>query len=149
METKASNCLTREKKKLIFANHGEGKSSSGSAAIVRRSKSVVIRRFKADNKLEPKPGTGKPPMTTKREDRMIVKMSLRDLCDTTFLVHFVSKQKIQLFRKTVSGRLNKKKIRGSDSMLQTFAFIEKSKGSSWLRHRTYPVDRGIMEYDSI
>ena len=71
METKACNCLTRVEKKLILANHEEGKSYSEIAGIVRRSKSVVycvISRFKADKTLELKPKTGRPPMTTKRED---------------------------------------------------------------------------------
>ena len=69
------------RKKLTLANHEEGKSYSEIAGIIRRSKSVVyrvIRRFKADETLEPKPRTGRPPMTTKREDWKIVKMSLKD-----------------------------------------------------------------------
>ena len=35
----------------------------------------VISRFKADETLEPKLRTSRPPMTTKQEDQMIVKMS--------------------------------------------------------------------------
>ena len=48
MEAKACNCLTREEKKLILANHEESKSYSEIAGIARRSKSVVyceISRF--------------------------------------------------------------------------------------------------------
>ena len=50
-------------------------------------------------------------MTTEREDRMIVKMSLKDRFDTatSTLAHIVSKQKSQS-RKTVSRRLNKEKL---------------------------------------
>ena len=81
MEAKALNCLTQEENKFILANHEEGKSYSEIAGIVRRSKRVVyhvISRFKADKTLEPKPRTGWPPITTKQEDQMIVKMSLKD-----------------------------------------------------------------------
>ena len=70
-----------KKKKLIFVNHEEGKSYSEIADIVRWSKSIVYRvisRLKADKTLKPKPITGRPLMTTKREERMIVKMSLKD-----------------------------------------------------------------------
>ena len=68
METKACNCLTREEKNLILANHEEGKSYSEIVGIIWRSKSIVydvIGRFKVDKTLEPKPRTGRPPMTTK------------------------------------------------------------------------------------
>ena len=87
MEAKARNCLTREKKSLfILTNHLEGKLYSKIADIVRRSKSTVYRvisRFKVDKTLEPKPRTGRLPTTTKREDRMIVKTSLKDCFHTT------------------------------------------------------------------
>ena len=85
MEAKSHNCLTREEEKLISANHEGGKSYSEIAGIVRKSKSVVYRvisRFKADKTLEPKSRTDRPPMTIEREDRMIVKMSLKDRFDT-------------------------------------------------------------------
>ena len=57
MEAKACNCLTWEEKKLILANHEEGKSYSEILGIIRRSKSIVyhvISRFKADKTLKPK-----------------------------------------------------------------------------------------------
>ena len=97
MEAKVGNCLTREEKKLILANHEEGKSYSEIAGIAPWSKSVVYRvisRFQADKTLEPKPRTGRPPMTTKRENRMIVKMSLKDRFDTatSISLHLVSKR---------------------------------------------------------
>ena len=85
MKVKARNCLSREGKKLILANHEEGKSYSEIASIARRLKSVVylvISRFKADKAIELKARTGKPHMTTKREDEMIVKMSLKNRFDT-------------------------------------------------------------------
>ena len=65
MEAKLHNCLTREEKKLILANHEEGKSYSEIAGIIQKSKSIVyhvISRFKADKTLEPKLTTGWPPM---------------------------------------------------------------------------------------
>ena len=75
MEAKARNCLNREKKKIILANHEEGKSYSEIAGIVRGSKNVVYRvisRFMAHKTLETKLWTGRPHMTTKPEDQMIV-----------------------------------------------------------------------------
>ena len=89
MEMKAHSCLTREEKKLILANHEEGKSYSERAGIIQRSKSLVyhlISRFKADKILEPKPRTGRPPMTTKREDQMMIKMSLKDRFNTVMSI---------------------------------------------------------------
>ena len=115
MVATARNCLTREKKNLILANHKEGKSYSEIAGIVRRSKSVVyseINRFKADKTLEPKPRTGRLPMTTKREGRMIVKMSLKDRFDTVTCNcrAFCELKGKPISRKTVSCRLNKEKL---------------------------------------
>ena len=53
-----------------------------------------------------------PPMTTKQEDRMIVKMSLKDCFDTaTSISHtFCEQTRKRISRKTVSCRLNKKKL---------------------------------------
>ena len=70
MEAKARNCLTWEEEKLILANHEEGKPDSENDGIVRKSKRVVYRvisRFKAYKTLEPKPRTGRPPMTNNRK----------------------------------------------------------------------------------
>ena len=115
MEAKARNCLTREDKKPILANHEECKSYSKIAGIVQRLKSVVYRaisRFKANKTLEPKPRTGKPPMTTKREDRMIVKISLKDRFDIakSISLAFCEQTGKPISRKTVSRRLNKEKF---------------------------------------
>ena len=62
--------------------------------------------------LEPKPRTGRPPMTTNREDRMIIKMSLKDRFDTaTSISHAFCKQTGKpISRKTVSRKLNKEKL---------------------------------------
>ena len=90
MEVKARKCLTREEnKKLILANYEEGKSYSEIAGIARRSKSVVYRvisRFKTDKILESKLRTSNNLMTTKREDRMIVEMSLKGRFDTATFI---------------------------------------------------------------
>ena len=85
MEAKVRNCLTREEKKLILANHEECKSYSEITSIVWRSKRVVYRvisRLKADKTLKPKERTGLIFMTTQREGQIIVKMSLKDRFDT-------------------------------------------------------------------
>ena len=79
------------------------------------AKSLVYRlisRFKADKILEPKPKTGRPPMTTKREDQMIVKMSLKDRFDTATSIScaFCEKTGKPIFRKTISRKLNKEKF---------------------------------------
>ena len=134
-ESKARNCLTREEKKLILANQEKSQSYSEIAGIVRSSKSVVYRvvnRFKADKTLGLKPRTGRPPMTTKQEDRMIVKMSLKDRFDTAISISraFCEQTGKPISRKSVSRWLNNEKISGSDSMSQTFDFKKKSKGSS-------------------
>ena len=102
MEAKAHNCLTREEKKLIYL-HKEGKSYSEIAGIIRRSKSAVYRVISR---------TSRPPMTTKREDRMIVKMSLKDRFDTTTSISraFCEQTGNPISNKTVYRRLNKEKL---------------------------------------
>ena len=114
MEAKARKCLTQEKKKIIFTNH-EDKKYSEIAGIVWRSKSIVYRvisRFKADKTLEPKPRTGRPPMTIKQEDRIIVKMSLKDSFDTAMFISCAYRVQTgkPISRKTLSHRLNKEKL---------------------------------------
>ena len=108
METKACNCLAQEEKKLILTNHKEGKSYFEITGNVYR----VISRFKADKILEPKPRTGRLRMTTKREDKMIVKMSLKVRFNTaTSISHsFCEQTGKPISRKTISCRLNKEKI---------------------------------------
>ena len=109
MEVKAHKCLTPEEKKHILANNEEGKSYPEIAGNILKSKSVVyhvISRFKADKTLEPKPRTGRPPMTTKQEDQMIVKMSLKDCFDTATSISCVFCEQTG---KTVSRWLNEEK----------------------------------------
>ena len=111
MEGKAHNCLTQEENKLILAKQEEDKSYSEIAVIVRMSKGVVYRvinRFKIDKTREPL----EPPMTTKREDQMIVKMSLKNRFDTGTSISraFCEQTEKPISRKTVSRRLNKEKL---------------------------------------
>ena len=77
---------------------------------------------------------------------MIVKMSLKDLFNTATSISHAFCEQIgkPISRKAVSCRLNKAKL-----MSQTFDFKEKSKGSFWLCHRAYRVDKGTMEYGSL
>ena len=116
MEAKARNCLTRkEKKKVILANHKEDKSYSEIAGIVQRSKSVVYRvisRFNADKTLETKSRIRRPPWTTKREDRVIVKISLKDRFDIAMSISlaFCKPTGKPISRKAVSRSLNNEKI---------------------------------------
>ena len=74
--------------------------------------SLKFSRFKVDKTLEPKQRTGRPLMTTKREDRMIVKMSLKDRFDTAMSVSraFCEQTGKSTSRKTVSRRLNYEKL---------------------------------------
>ena len=104
--------VNSRRKKLILANHEESKSYSEITVIVRRSNDVIFRvitRVKTDKTLEPEPITGRPPLTTKREDRMIVKMSLKDRFDTTWSISraFCEQTGKPITRKTVSRGLNK------------------------------------------
>ena len=99
MVAKACNCLTREEKKLILANHEDGKSNSEIASIVRRSKGVVYRvinRFKADKALEQKPRTGIAPMSTKWKGRMSVKMYVKDRLSTATFISSAFLEKLFL-----------------------------------------------------
>ena len=103
MEAKARNFLTREEIKLILANHEEGKSYSEIVGIVRRSKSVVYRvnsRFKADKTLEPKLRTGRPSMTTKREERMMPIFIKNFFTSMLFLIYAKGQLKLQYLCKT-------------------------------------------------
>ena len=72
----------------------------------------MTSRFKADKTVEPKPRTGRPLMTTNREDRMIVEMSLKDRFDTATSIsrEFCEQTGNLISRKTVSVRLNKEKL---------------------------------------
>ena len=103
------------RKKLILVNHEEGKSYSEIAGMARRSKCIVygvISRFKADKTLDPKPRTGRPPMATKQEDEIFVKMSLKNCFNTAMSISraFCEQTGKPITRKTVSYRINKEKL---------------------------------------
>ena len=88
-------------------------------------------------------------MTTKREDRMIVKMSLKDRFHTATSISraFMSKQESQSLEK-ISRWSNKEKLVAQIPCRKPL-ILKKSKGLSWFRHWAYPVDRGTMEYGSL
>ena len=71
-------------------------------------------------------------MTTKREDQMIVKMSLKDRFHTATSISrgFCKQTGKPISRKTVSRRLNKGKLMSRIPSCKTFDFKEKSKDSS-------------------
>ena len=98
-----------------------------------------------------KPRTGRPPMTTKREDWIIVKMSLKDHINAAMSIScaFHEQTGKPISRKTVSCRLNKEKLVARFPCHKPLDFKEKLKGLSWLHHRAYPVDSGTMEYGSL
>ena len=113
--SETTKLVNSRRKKLILANHKESKSYSEIVGIVRWSKSVIYRvisRFKADKTLEPKLRTSRPPMTTKQEDQMIIKMSLKDRFDTAMSISraFCEQTGNPISRKIVSRRLNKEKL---------------------------------------
>lgn len=81
MASPTRKTLSLQEKKLILDNYKEKKSISTISNIVRRSKSVVhrvIARYKNKNTLEASPKTGRPPKTSQREDRIMVRQALRD-----------------------------------------------------------------------
>ena len=115
MKAQAPNYLTREEKKLILANHDESKSYSEIAGIVGKPTSIVYRvisRLKADKTLEPKATTDAPHMTTKREGRTMVKISLKDRFDAAMTISraFCVQTGKPISWKTVSRRLIKEKL---------------------------------------
>ena len=115
MKAKVCNFFNSRRKKPILASNEEGKSYSEIAGTVRGSKRVVYRvisGFKADLTVEPKPRTCRPPKTTKREDQMIVKMSLKNRFGkaTSISRAFCVQTGKPISRKTVSRRLNKEKL---------------------------------------
>ena len=149
MKAKACNCLTRKEKTLILVNYEEGNSYSEIVGIVWRSKSIVciISRFKADKTLEPKPRTSRPPMTTKREDLMIVKMSLKDRFNaaTSVSCAFCSQTGKLIPRKTVSHGLNKENLVAQIPCHKLLILTKNQK-----IHLDFTIeDRGTLEYGSL
>ena len=86
-------------------------------------------------------------MTTKRENRMIVKMSLKHRFNAEMSISraFCKQTGKPIYRKIVSRRLNKEKLVAQIPCRKPLI----SKVSSWLRHRAYRVDRETMEYGSL
>ena len=116
MEAKARNCLTREEKKTHFNKSRRRQIILRNCwyftTIKKRFLYRVISRFNTEKTLELKPRTGSTPMTIKREDRMIVKMSLKDRFDVAKSISraFCYQTGKPISRKTVSRRLDKEKF---------------------------------------
>ena len=132
------------RQQLILANNKKGKSISEITGIVRRPKSVVYRvisRFKTDKTLEPKPKTGRPSMTSKKEDQLIVRMSLRDSFETATSISrkFCEQTGKAISRKSVSYRLKREKL-----LARIPSWSERRIKK--VRHRTYYMDRWTIEY---
>lgn len=112
----SSPSVTREKvtlreKELIVGHYMENNSMALTAKIFKRSKSVVgrvIKRFNDHNSLETQSGTGAPRKTTVREDRCIVRMSMKDRFETAASIcrEFNRNTGKSISRDTVSRRLN-------------------------------------------
>ena len=87
----------------------------------------VICRFKADKTLEPKLRTSRPP--TKREGRMRVKMSLKDLFDTETSISRAFSEKREKPLSIKKNRLDKEKFVALIPCRKPL-ISRKSKGSS-------------------
>ena len=88
-------------------------------------------------------------MTTKWEDWMIVKMSLKYRFDIAMSIsHAFCEQTGKLIsRKTVSCRLNKEKLVARIPCCKPV--ISKKNQKVCLHHRVYCMDKGTMEYGSL
>lgn len=110
MASTTRKILSLQEKEMILKNFKENKSISTIANIIRRSKSVVhrvIARYKKENTLEALPKTGRPPKTSKREDRIIVRKSLNDRFKSAASItrEFNEQTGKKISKKTVSRRL--------------------------------------------
>lgn len=110
MASPTRKTLSLQEKKIILDNYKEKKSISTISNIVRRSKSVVhrvIARYKNKNTLEASPKTGRPPKTSQREDRIMVRQALSDRFKsaTSISRDFNEQTGKNISRKTVSRRL--------------------------------------------
>ncbi len=77
-EPKAATRLkvTLREKELIIGHYMENNSMSVTARILKRSKSVVgrvVKRYLDEDSLAERPRTGRPKVTTPRDDQAIVK----------------------------------------------------------------------------
>ena len=102
--------VSEREKELIIGHYMENNSMSLTATIVRRSKSVVgrvIKRYYEENSLAEKKKTGRPRKTTIREDREIVRMSMKDRFETAASIsrEFSKTSGKSISRDSVSRRL--------------------------------------------
>ncbi|XP_029643472.1 uncharacterized protein LOC115217893 [Octopus sinensis] len=98
------------KKLHIVCLHKYGKSNSVIATTVGRSRSAVQRiaaNFKSSGTKDAKPKTGRPRKTLPRQDRIMIRMSLKDrFKSATEISHeFGYTSDVNVSRKTVSRRL--------------------------------------------
>ncbi|XP_029656997.1 uncharacterized protein LOC115231043 [Octopus sinensis] len=105
-----SRPVSCDEKQKIVCLHQEGKSNSVIATTVGRSRSVVqgiVARFKSSGLINTKPQTGRPRETSTTQDRIIVRMSLRDWFKSAAEIsrEFSSTSDVNVSRKTVSRRL--------------------------------------------
>jgi transposase len=73
--------MSSPERNRVLSLHNDGKSLSQIAAIIGRARTNVqriIAKYKQCKHIERGKKTGRPPKTTAREDRQIVRMSLRD-----------------------------------------------------------------------
>lgn len=108
--------LTLREKELIIGHYMENNSMSLTAKIMRRSKSVVgrvVKRYQEENSLEEKPRSGRPKVTTSREDRAIVKMSMSNRFETAASIarEFNKTMGKTVCSNTVSRRLNERGLK--------------------------------------
>ena len=111
MRSKARNCLTQEKKKLILANHEECKSYSEITGIVRKSKSVVYSVIRLTRHLNQNQELASLRWLPNGKIGWLLKC-LRDRFDTATSISraFCEQTRKPIFRKTVSPKLNKEKL---------------------------------------
>ena len=108
--------VTLREKELIIGHYMENNSISATAKIVRRSISVVwrvVNRYNQEGSLEEKQKSGRPRKTTSREDRDLVRMSLKDRFETAASISRKFKENTGkiISRDTVSRRLNEKGLK--------------------------------------
>ncbi len=102
--------VTLREKELIIGNYMETNSMAKTARIMQRSKSVVcrvVKRYNEENSLETRSSPGAPRKTTAREDREIVRMSMKDRFQTAASIarQFSQQSGKPISRDTVHRRL--------------------------------------------
>lgn len=111
MAAKQRRPVSVEEKQLIIHLHSNGKKTSEIVDTVGRSPSVVKRivaHFKQSGSVAAAPKSGRPRITTAQQDRLIVKMSLKDRFNTAAKISRELKQRsiVQASRQTVTRRLH-------------------------------------------